>query len=218
MTRRKYIPAYLATAMLAAAFGVPCLSSAQQATFRPVQQQKRQMPPPPRAQGQRQPGMQARPRGHAGDWLRRYKDVPPEEQERALQNDPEFRQLPPERQARLKQRLRNFSDLQPQQQLRVLNRMETWEHLTTDQKQEARQLFGQIRQLPPARRQMVNTAVRDLGAMTPDQREQEINSERFKKIFSDQERDIIRGASRLPLAPAEGEENAEPQEQENGAR
>jgi hypothetical protein len=217
MIRRKHIPACLTSALLAASLAGPCLSPAQQARFRPVQQQKRQTPPP-RAQGPRQPGMQARPRGHAGDWLRRYKDVPAEEQERALQNDPEFRQLAPDRQARLKQRLRNFSDLQPQQQLRVLNRMETWEHLTDGQKQEARQLFGQVRQLPPARRAMVNTAVRHLGSMTPEQREQVINSDRFKDTFSDQEREIIRGASKLPLSPPEGEENVEPQEPENGAR
>jgi hypothetical protein len=54
--------------------------------------------------------------------------------------------------------------------------------------------------------------------MTPEQREQVINSDRFKGMFSDQEREIIRGASRLPLSPPEGEESAEPQEQENGAR
>jgi hypothetical protein len=57
---------------------------------------------------------------------------------------------------------------------------------------------------------MVTTAVRDLRAMPPDQREKIINSERFKSAFSDQEREMMRGATRLPLAPAEGGEN-EPQ-------
>ena len=146
-------------------------------------------------------------RGHAGDWLRRYKDLPPAEQERELQNDPAFRRLPPERQQRLRQRLQHFSNLPPQQQLRMLNRMETWEHLTPEQKQQARQIFGQMRQLPPDRQRMVMTAMRDLRAMPPDQREAVINSERFKGMFSDQEREMMRGATRLPLAPAEGGEN-----------
>jgi hypothetical protein len=89
--------------------------------------------------------------------------------------------------------------------------METWEHLTPEQKQEARQLYGQFRQLPPDRQRMVKTAVEDLRTMPPDQREQVINSDRFKGTFSDQERDLMRGAARLPLAPAGGSE-AGPQE------
>jgi hypothetical protein len=50
---------------------------------------------------------------------------------------------------------------------------------------------------------MVNTAIRDLRAMPPGQREQIIDSNRFNRTFSPQERDIMRGASRLPLAPSE---------------
>ena len=84
--------------------------------------------------------------------------------------------------------------------------METWEHLTPEQKQQARQVFGQIRQLPPDRQRQVSTAIHDLRAMPPDQRERVINSDRFKSMFSDQERDMMRGATRLPLAPAEGGE------------
>jgi len=162
------------------------------------------------AQGSR-PQVRALPRGHAGDWLRRYKDLPPAEQERELQNDPAFQRLPPARQQQLRQRLQHFSSLPPQQQLRMLNRMETWEHLTPEQKQQARQIFSQIRQLPPARQRAVGTAIHDLRAMPPDQRERVINSERFKGMFSDQEREMMRGATRLPLAPAEGGE-AGPQE------
>jgi len=87
----------------------------------------------------------------------------------------------------------------------MLNRMETWEHLTPEQKQQARQVFGQMRQLPPDRQRQVTTAVRDLRAMPPDQRESIINSQRFKSRFSEQELGIVRNASRLPLAPPEGE-------------
>jgi hypothetical protein len=43
--------------------------------------------------------------------------------------------------------------------------------------------------------------VRDLRAMPPQQREQIIDSNRFRGMFSPQERDIMRGATRLPLAP-----------------
>jgi hypothetical protein len=49
----------------------------------------------------------------------------------------------------------------------MLNRMETWEHLTPEQKQQARQIFGQMRQLPPDRQRQVTTATGSAG--TSDQ-------------------------------------------------
>jgi hypothetical protein len=148
-------------------------------------------------------GPQNRP-GHAGNWLRHYKDMPPAQQRRALENDPQFRKLSPQQQARLRSRLQHFSSLPPQQQERVLNRMETWEHLTPDQKQQARQVFQQFKQLPPDRRQAVNRAIRDMRALTPPQRDQLINSDRYRNAFSLQERVILSGAAHLPLAPDEG--------------
>jgi hypothetical protein len=190
MLRGNFITAWVATAVLALAtlMNAPCL--AQRNSFRPMQGR---------------PGIQNHPQGrqgHAGDWLRRYQGVPPGERERALQNDPGFRRLPPERQQMLRQRLQHFSSLPPQEQQRMLNRMETWEHLTPGQKQAARDLFYRMRQLPPDRQRMVHTAIRDLRALPPGQREQIIDSGRFRGMFSPQERDIMRGATRLPLAPA----------------
>ncbi len=149
--------------------------------------------------------------GHAGNWLRRYKDLPPAQQRRALENDPQFRRLPPQQQARLQKKLQHFSSLPPQQQERVLSRMETWEHLTPDQKQRARQLFQQFKQLPPDRRQAVNRAIREMRGLTPGQRDQLINSEQYRNTFSLQERVILDGAAHLPLAPGEGLQIAPPE-------
>jgi len=198
----------------------PCL--AQGNNFRPVQGRQTALnqnrPPqnqnrPPQNQNRPQPPHQAQGQpgpGHAGDWLRRYKNVPLGEQERALQNDPAFRRLAPERQQMLRERLQHFSSLPPQQQQRMLDRMETWEHLTPEQKQQAREIHGQMQQLPPDRRGMVTTAVRHLSAMPPEQRERIINSERFKNMFSPQEREIMSGAAKLPLAPPENGKPGEP--------
>lgn len=212
MGRGNYIAGFLASAAMALCLLIPSPCTAQKNAFHPPQR-RAQAPAPPRPQSARPEGEVSRPaaehplqRGHVGDWLRQYKDLPPEEQERALQNDPFFQRLPPARQQLLRQRLQHFSGLPPQQQLRMLNRMDTWEHLTPDQKQDARQIFQQMRQLTPDRRRQVMTAVRDLRTMPPDQREQVIDSPRFRSNFSDQEREMIRGVSRLPLAPSEGEE------------
>jgi hypothetical protein len=141
--------------------------------------------------------------GHAGNWLRHYKDMSPAQQRRALENDPQFRKLPPQRQAELQKRLQHFSSLPPQQQERILNRMETWEHLTHDQKQQARQLFQQFKQLPPNRRLAVNRAINGMRYMTPEQRDQLINSDQYRSEFSPPERNILNGVSHLPLAPGD---------------
>ena len=210
MTRGKYIAGYLAGTALLVSLTLPFPCVGQKNSFHPPPA-KPETAPAPRAQVARPHADHPVQQGHAGDWLRRYKDLPPEEQERALQNDPAFQHLPPERQQILRQRLQHFESLPPQQQLRMLNRMETWEHLTPGQKQQARLLFGQMRQLPPDRRRQVMTAVRDLRSMPPYQRDQVIDSPRFRSNFSDQEREMIRDASRLPLAPAEGGEAQPPE-------
>lgn len=196
--RGNFIAVWMAAAVLAmAVVASPCLGQRNN-SFRPVQAR------PPAAAPSHPRG-----EGHAGDWLRHYQGLPPKERERALQNDPGFRRLSPERQQMLRQRLDHFSSLPPQQQHRMLSRMETWEHLTPGQKDEVRNLFGRMQQLPPDRRRMVTTAIRDLRAMPAPQREQIIDSNRFKTMFSPQERDIMRGAAQLPLAPAE---NGRPEE------
>jgi hypothetical protein len=201
--RGKYRTQWLALAGLAIVVSIPPPCLALSGPFHPV--------PGPSARAfqahpAQAPRQEARPHpgGHAGDWLRRYKDLPPAEQDRALQNDPVFRRLPPAQQQVLRQRLRHFSSLPPQQQARILNRMEVVEHMTSEQKQQLRQILGQIQRLPPVRRRAVGMAIRDLGAMPPAQREQIIDSPRFRSMFSDQEREMMRGVTRLPLAPGEG--------------
>jgi len=149
------------------------------------------------------PGSHRPPGQHSGDWLRKYKDVPSAQQQKALENDPQFRNLPPERQERLKERLQRFSSLPPERQQRILNRMETWEHLTPEQQQKARDVFGRFRQLPSDRQNMVRTAVRDLQGMSPQDRQRVLGSDRFKGMFTDNEREMLNEMSQLPLAPPE---------------
>lgn len=87
----------LAVAALAIAIAIPLPCLAHIGAFHAPQQ--RHGAPPPASQRQQAPRQQQgrpQPRGHAGDWLRRYKDLPPAEQERELQNDPAFRRLPPQ--------------------------------------------------------------------------------------------------------------------------
>jgi hypothetical protein len=132
-----------------------------------------------------------------GDWLRRHQNLPPAEQQRALENDPAFRNLPAERQQQLRQRLQHFSSLPPEQQNRILQRMQTFERLSPQQRQQARDLYGQFHGLPPERQAVLQRAFRGMHDMTPAERQRLVDSPAYRSTFTDQERNILRGMSSL---------------------
>jgi len=167
------------------------------------------MPFHPPAQGNSQKpsknsGNNPKPAHKMGDWLNEHKDLPPDQQEKLLENDPNFKKLSPERQAELRERLRKFNNLSPEQQQRVRQRMQFMASLTSDQRQQVRDANQQLQGLPQDRQVMVHKALRHLRQMDPQQREQEMNSERFKGIFSDKERGIL---GKLAAINPEGEGN-----------
>ena len=162
--------------------------------------------PPPR-EGERRGGFGMRgghhgPGAHAGDWLRKYQNLPPDQQEQALANDSEFQKLPPERQTRLREVLRKFNSKTPEERQRMLERMETFEHLTPEQQQRAHQLFERFRSLPEERRRMVKRALRNLREMDPRQRSRILTSDRFRSMFSGDEMEVLKGMSEIAPPPA----------------
>jgi len=139
---------------------------------------------------------------HGGDWLRRHSGLSPQEQQKALNNDPEFRKLPPDIQDRLRSRLQRFNSLPPQQQQRMLQRLDRWNHLSPAQRDRARGLFQQFRGLPEDRRQAMVQAFHSLRAFPPDQQQKMLDSPPYSNTFSDSERNIMRGMTELNLGPA----------------
>ncbi len=137
------------------------------------------------------------PGPHRGEWLRKNQNLPPQEQEKALRNDPTFKQLPQEKQQRLMERLRDFNSRPPEQRQRILERMETFEHLPQPERQRLRSFYGQMRDLPDDRRMAVRQAVRQLNGMSPAERERMLNSPQFQRRFSPQEQNLVRGLSQL---------------------
>ena len=158
-------------------------------------------PPHPQAQKANKAGQ--RP-AKLGDWLRAHKDLPPDQQEKALENDPFFKSLSPQRQAELKERLRKFNSLPPDKRDRALNRMEYWDKLTPDQRKEVRNANQQLQTLPAERRVMVHRALRHLRQMSPNERQQEFQSEKFKTTFSDQEQTILKNLAAINPPAADG--------------
>ncbi|MGH9603319.1 MAG: DUF3106 domain-containing protein [Terriglobales bacterium] len=144
------------------------------------------------------------PGRHGGDWLRKIHNLPPAEQERALQNDSEFQRLAPEEQARLRERLRKFNSLPPEQRQRMLERWERFEHLTPEQQERMRGFHQRMRQMPEERRRMMYRALHHLRDMPPAERERVLGSERFRNTFSSEERDLLRGMADIGPPPGGG--------------
>lgn len=142
------------------------------------------------------------PGPHNGDWLRKYGDLPPAQQEQQLQNDPVFRSLAPEKQKSLINRLQQFNSLTPSKKQQVLSRMETYEHLTPEQQKQADGLYHQYRMLPADQQNQVSQAYKDLRHMTPEQRAQYFNSDGFRNGFNDEQKNLLRSMSELYPNPA----------------
>lgn len=144
-----------------------------------------------------------------GDWLRQHQSLTPDQQEKLLESDPNFKKLPPARQAELKERLRKFNSLTPEQRERALNRMEFMASLTPEQRQQVRQAQQTLQTLPADRQVIVHKFLRHLRQMSPEEQQKVMNEDRFKSMLSDQERGII--GQLAAINPQEGEGHPNPQ-------
>lgn len=159
---------------------------------------------PPHPQQQKNIGQQAAPK--LGVWLRTHKDLPLDQQEKALESDPAYKRLSPQSQAQLKDRLHKFNNLPPQQKDKALRNMQYWEKLTAVQKEQIRQAHQHMETLPAERKVMVRQALRHLRQMSANERQQEFQSDKFKSTFSDQEQAILKNLAEInPPATAENQ-------------
>src|SRR5580698_7637838 len=92
----------------------------------------------PAAVGQRPAPGQNPNQEHLGQWLNRHNNLPPSEQQRALENEPGFRDLPQQTQQRLRNQLNQLNSMPPEQRRRALERTEIMERLSIDQRQQFR--------------------------------------------------------------------------------
>lgn len=135
------------------------------------------------------------PSRKTGDWLESHKNLPLDQQEKALESDPNFQKLPPDRQAALKERLRKFNSLPPEQRERSLQRLDFWSSLTHEQRDQIRDANQKLQALPQDRRVAVHTALRQLRQMDLARRQQVFESDRFHSSFSPQEQEILKQLS-----------------------
>ena len=129
--------------------------------------------------------------GHLGAWLQRHGNLPPQQQERALQSEPGFNRLPPETQQKLMNRLQQLNRMPPNQRQRTIDHIEALERLSPQMRQQVRGSFQDFHALPEDRQRLVRKAFRDLREYPPEQRQAMMNSGQFQAQFTPHERSIL---------------------------
>ena len=198
--RRIVLPT-LAALLLSAA---TAMVAAQPASMRRAGQAGRPAMNAPRAvQAPKQNGGKGN-QEHLPQWMARHSNLSPADQQKALENEPGFRDLPPQTQQRMRDRLTQLNNMTPEQRRRMLEHTETMERLTPQQRQQFRTAAEQYQGLPEDRRRLVARAFRDLREMPEPQRQAILNSDRFRGQFSDQERNTLSGLLSVePYLPVE---------------
>ena len=159
-------------------------------------------PPAPKAQRAQPPNTAARPepriaarpaenQEHLQQWMDHHSNLSLPQQQRALRNEPGFRDLPPQLQQHELDELARLYNMDPQQRARMLDRNEALERLTPPQRQQWRIAVEQLNTLPPDRRRVMTRVILDLREMPPDQRQLTLNSPAFRAQFSDGERTML---------------------------
>jgi hypothetical protein len=142
---------------------------------------------------------------HLGTWLQRHGNLPPEQQEKALQREPGFNRLTPETQQKLLDRLRQINHMPPRQRQRTVDRIEAMERLSPQMRQQVRASVQEFHALPEDRQRLVKKAVRDLREYPPEQRTAMMNSGQFASQFTPEERSILSNVLAVePYHPVRG--------------
>jgi hypothetical protein len=151
---------------------------------------------------ERRPPNAAKPSGeHLPEWINQHKNLTPEEQQKALEKEPGFRELPPQTQQRMRDQLSKLNSMTPEKRQRLLEHNEWLEHLTPPQRTQFNSAMRQLRELPPDQRVYVARTFRGLRELSPAQRQAVLSSERFNHL-TDAQRTTLNSLMQVePLMP-----------------
>lgn len=142
---------------------------------------------------------------HLLQWMDRHGEMPLDQQQKALEKEPGFHDLPAETQQRMRDRLTQLNNMPPDQRRRVLERNEAIANLSPPQRQQFRGAMQQFSSLPPDRRKQVAHAFRELREMPETQRQSALSSDRYRNLFSDDERGTLSNLLAVePYLPQKG--------------
>ena len=144
----------------------------------------------------------AKPTGeHLPEWINQHKDLTPEEQQKALEKEPGFRELPPQTQQRMRDQLNKLNSMSPEKRQHLLERNEAMERLNPAQRSQVNSAMKQLRDLPPDQRVYVARTFRGLRELSPAQRQAVLSSERFNHLTNAQRATLNSLMQVEPLLP-----------------
>lgn len=198
-----------ATAILTCA-SLPIFASGQGDHRQPMPQ--RNAPPP---SAQMHPNNNPQFRGgrnhdqHFSQWMDSHSHLTPEQQQRALQQEPGFRSLPHDQQLKLQDRLQKLNQMPPAERERMLQRNEAIEKMSPAQRRNFQSAMQRWTTMDPDRKRAVAKSFRDLRSLPPNQRAAALNSQEYRSRLTDEERGTL--STILEAEPVPGQPVVPPQ-------
>lgn len=131
-------------------------------------------------------------------WVERIRDMPPDQQQRFLENSEQFNRLPPGRQQQILQNLAKWNQLSPEEKQALRNREAAYERMTPEQREYVRNtLLPKWQAMPMDRRQVINRHLGMLRNMSPATQQAALNDPRFLQGLSPDEQSMLRDLNSL---------------------
>jgi hypothetical protein len=135
-------------------------------------------------------------------WMQRLQQMPPDQQQRFLENNHRFQSLPPQEQALVRDRLKLWNTLTPQQRAALMQREQIWQRMTPDQRREVTQvILPEWRQLPPQRHQVLIQKLQQLQGLSDSDRKKQLKDPAFTQDLSPEDRNLLEEMSKLKVGP-----------------
>lgn len=155
-------------------------------------------------QGGQQPGgphLGGRKGAHLAQWMNQHSGLTLEQQERALELEPGFKELPMPTQQRMQGRLAQLYEMSPLQRQRIIEHTEAMERLTVEQRSQVRGAMQQLSALPPEQRRAVARSFRELRQLPPQQRMRAMLAPRYAWLNQAQRSTLTRLIQVAPMLP-----------------
>ena len=135
-------------------------------------------------------------------WVERVRDMPPEQQQRFLENNQAFRSLPPQRQQQIRQNLEKWNQLSPEEKQAAREREAALERMTPEQREYVRNtLLPKWQSMPQERRQVINRHLAILRNMSAATQQAALNDPKLMQGLSPDEQSMLRDLNSLRNPP-----------------
>ena len=140
--------------------------------------------------------------GLPGKWVDKLRDMPPEQQQRFLENNAQFRNLPPAKQQQVRNNLEKWNRLSPEEKDAVREREAALERMTPEQRDYVTHtLLPRWQAMPQDRRQAINRHLAMLRNMSPATQQAALNDPKFTQGLSPDEQSMLRDLNSLRNPP-----------------